>query len=100
MLLNQLREHVGTAHVLTDEADVAPYVQDWRGRYRGEVIAVVQPATTQEVAAVVQCCAKAGVKLIPQGGHTSMVGGATPVGTQRSEGTAPVVLSLRRMNRN
>lgn len=99
LLLEQLREHVGTAHVLTDAADVAPFVQDWRGRYRGEVIAVVQPATTQEVSAVVQCCAQAGVKLIPQGGHTSMVGGATPVGTQRSEGTAPVVLSLRRMNR-
>ena len=98
-LLTQLRAHVGDAHVLTEPSDVAPFVEDWRGRYRGEVMAVVQPATTMEVAAVVQSCAQAGVKLIPQGGHTSMVGGATPVGTRRAEGTAPVVLSLRRMNR-
>jgi len=98
-LLTQLRAHVGDAHVLTEPSDVAPFVEDWRGRYRGEVMAVVQPATTMEVSAVVQSCAQAGVKLIPQGGHTSMVGGATPVGTRRAEGTAPVVLSLRRMNR-
>ena len=98
-LLAKLREHVGAAHVLTEPSDVAPFVEDWRGRYRGEVMAVVLPATTQEVSAVVQSCAQAGVKLIPQGGHTSMVGGATPVGTRRAEGTAPVVLSLRRMNR-
>ena len=65
LLLEQLRGQVGNAHVLTDAADVAPFVQDWRGRYRGEVIAVVQPASTQEVSAVVQSCAQAGVKLIP-----------------------------------
>ena len=98
-LLTQLKAHVGASHVLTDTHDVEPYVQDWRGRYRGEVIAVVQPASTQEVAAVVKTCAQAGVKLIPQGGHTSMVGGATPVGARLDNGTAPVVLSLRRMNR-
>jgi FAD/FMN-containing dehydrogenase len=98
-LLTQLRELVGAAHVLTAPLDVEPFVQDWRGRYRGEVIAVVQPASTQEVAAVVKACAKAGVKLIPQGGHTSMVGGATPVGARLDNATAPVVLSLRRMNR-
>ena len=63
------------------------------------MIAVVQPASTQEVAAVVKTCAQAGVKLIPQGGHTSMVGGATPVGARRDNGTAPVVVTLKRMNR-
>ena len=64
-ILTSLREHVGTAHVLTEPSDVAPYVEDWRGRYRGEVMAVLQPATTQQVSAVVQICAQAGVKLIP-----------------------------------
>lgn len=98
-LIALLRTLVGESHVLTDNLDVAPYVEDWRGRYRGETLAVVQPCTTEEVAAVVKACAKAGVKIVPQGGHTSMVGGATPVGTRKDNGTAPVVLSLRRMNR-
>ena len=98
-LLDELRQLIGAPHVLTEPVDVAPFVEDWRGRYRGEVVAVVQPASTPEVAAVVQACARAGVKVVPQGGHTSMVGGATPVGARLDNGTAPVVVSMRRMNR-
>ena len=98
-LVDQLRQLIGAAHVLTEAQDVAPFVEDWRGRYRGEVLAVVQPATTQEVADIVKACAQAGVGIVPQGGHTSMVGGATPVGARRDNGTAPVVVALRRMNR-
>ena len=98
-LLATLHQLVGPTHVLTDPADVAPFVQDWRGRYRGEVVAVVEPASTEEVAAVVRACAQAGVKVVPQGGHTSMVGGATPVGARLDNGSAPIVLTLRRMNR-
>jgi len=98
-LLDELRHLIGASHVLTEPMDVAPFVEDWRGRYRGEVVAVVQPASTQEVADVVQACAQAGVKVVPQGGHTSMVGGATPVGARLDQGTAPVVVTMRRMNR-
>ncbi|MFJ3057521.1 FAD-binding oxidoreductase [Herbaspirillum sp. NPDC087042] len=98
-LLASLRQCVGQAHVMTAAADIEPYVQDWRGRYRGEVLAVVSPASTQEVSAVVRACAAAGVKVLPQGGHTGLVGGATPVNAQRAEGSAPVIVSLRRMNR-
>jgi FAD/FMN-containing dehydrogenase len=98
-LIDQLRHLIGATHVLTEPADVAPFVEDWRGRYRGEVLAVVHPASTQEAAAVVTACAQVGVRVIPQGGHTSMVGGATPVGARRDNGTAPVVVTLNRMNR-
>ena len=98
-LVATLHQLVGPTHVLTDPADVAPFVQDWRGRYRGEVVAVVEPASTEEVAAVVRACAQVGVKVVPQGGHTSMVGGATPVGARLDNGSAPIVLTLRRMNR-
>ncbi|OYU43063.1 MAG: hydroxyacid dehydrogenase [Burkholderiales bacterium PBB4] len=84
---------VGDAHVLT-EGDLTAYEQDWRKRERGHALAVVRPATTAEVAAVVKCCAAAGVSLVPQGGNTGMVVGSTPdaSGTQ-------VVLSLQRLNR-
>lgn len=98
-LIGVLREAVGERHVLTEAHDVAPFVQDWRGRYRGEVLAVVEPANTEEVAAIVRACAAAGVRVLPQGGHTGLVGGATPVGASIADGTAPVVIALRRMNR-
>ena len=91
--LAELRSIVGDAHVLT-EGDLTAYEQDWRKRERGRALAVVRPATTPEVAAVVKCCASAGVSIVPQGGNTGMVVGSTPdaSGTQ-------VVLSLQRLNK-
>ena len=98
-LLDSLRAAVGAANVLTAAADLAGFVEDWRGRYRGEVLAVVLPASTGEVSAVVRACVEAGVALLPQGGNTGMVAGATPVGARLDDGTAPVIVGLRRMNR-
>ncbi|WP_066703184.1 FAD-binding oxidoreductase [Curvibacter delicatus] len=92
-LLDQLRQIVGAANVLTD-GDLTAWELDWRRRERGRALAVVRPGTTEEVAAVVKACAAAGVSMVPQGGNTGMVVGSTPdaSGTQ-------VVLSLTRMNR-
>ena len=91
-LLDQLRQTIGAANVLT-EGDLSAYEQDWRKRETGKSLAVVRPANTQEVAAVVKDCVQAGVSIVPQGGNTGMVVGSTPdaTGTQ-------VVLSLLRMN--
>ncbi len=96
-LLAQLRSIVGAANVLTHEdpnADLSAWEQDWRKREHGRALAVVRPACTAEVAAVVQACVAAGTSIVPQGGNTGMVVGSTPdaSGTQ-------VVLSLTRMNR-
>src|SRR5271156_4565271 len=93
-LLATLRAIVGEANVLTSDADVAPYVTDWRDRYHGRARAVVRPASTSEVAAVVRCCAEHGVPLVPQGGNTGLCGGATP-----HETGGEVVVSLSRLNR-
>jgi FAD/FMN-containing dehydrogenase len=91
-LLPALRTIVGDAYVLT-EGDLTGYELDWRKRERGKALAVVRPASTAQVAQVVQACAAAGVSIVPQGGNTGMVVGSTPdaSGTQ-------VVLSLTRMN--
>ena len=93
-LLATLRAIVGEANVLTSDADVAPYVTDWRDRYHGHARAVARPATTAEVAAVVRCCAEHGVPIVPQGGNTGLCGGATP-----HESGGEVVVSLTRLNR-
>ncbi|MGA0572357.1 FAD-binding oxidoreductase [Variovorax sp. VNK109] len=91
-LIETLRGIAGAAHVLTD-GDLTAYEQDWRRRARGKSLAVVRPASTQEVAAVVKACVSAGASIVPQGGNTGLSVGSTPddSGTQ-------VVLSLQRMN--
>jgi FAD/FMN-containing dehydrogenase len=92
--LEALREIVGAANVLSGDAATEGYVRDWRGAYPGRALAVVRPATTSEVSAVVRACAREGVAIVPQGGNTGLVGGSTPDASGRE-----LVLSLRRMNR-
>ena len=93
-LLEQLTAIVGADHVLTGEADMAPHLVDWRGRYRGAARCVVRPASTGEVSAVVRACAQAGVAMVPQGGNTSLCGAGVP-----DAGGAAVLISLSRMNK-
>ena len=95
-LLDTLRAAVGPAHVLTHDdtaADLSAWEQDWRKRIHGRALAVVRPASTAEVAAVVRACAAAGSSIVPQGGNTGLVVGSTPdaSGTQ-------VLLSLTRLS--
>jgi FAD/FMN-containing dehydrogenase len=91
-VLARLRAAIGDAQVLVEPADTAPYLGDWRGRYRGEAPCVVRPGSTDDVAAVVRICAEAGLAIVPQGGNTGLCGGATPIGGE-------VVVSLVRLNR-
>jgi FAD/FMN-containing dehydrogenase len=91
-LLPRLASIVGEAHLLTAPADIEPFVNDWRGRYRGHPRAVILPASTAEVSAVVRACAEDGAPIVPQGGNTGLCGGATP-------GAGEVVVAMRRMNR-
>jgi len=85
---------IGAAHVLTDPADTMPYATDSRKRWFGKALAVVKPGTTEEVAAVVRLCAETRTPIVPQGGNTSLCGGATP-----DASGGQLVLSLARLNR-
>jgi FAD/FMN-containing dehydrogenase len=94
VFLTHCRELVGDEHVLTLEADVAPYLTDWRGRFTGRALAVLRPADPAQVAGLVRLCAAHRVPVVPQGGRTGLVIGGVPDDSGRA-----VVLSLRRLNR-
>lgn len=92
--LEALRAIVGPGHVLTDADLRATYETDWTRRWHGEALAVVRPASVEEVSAVVRACAAAGGAVIPQGGNTGLVGGSVP----RTLASRPqVVLSTLRL---
>jgi FAD/FMN-containing dehydrogenase len=93
-LLARLADIVGPAGLLTAPEDTAPFAEDWRGLYHGRTPAVVRPAGTGELAEVIRACAAAGVAVVPQGGNTSMVGGAVP-----AEDGSQIVVTTGRMNR-
>ncbi|RFD20188.1 FAD-binding oxidoreductase [Komagataeibacter melaceti] len=93
-LIARFTEIVGPTGILTDAADTAPFCTDWRDLYHGRALAVLRPADTEALSRIVRLCAEHDVPMVPQGGNTSMVGGATPDGTGRE-----VVICLSRMNR-
>ncbi|CAK0767354.1 FAD-binding oxidoreductase [uncultured Gammaproteobacteria bacterium] len=92
--LDMIRAVVGAKGWLDRAEEMAPYLTEYRGRFRGAAAAVVRPATTTEVAEVVRLCAEAQIPIVPQSGNTSLVGGSIPFETG-----SDLVLSLSRLNR-
>lgn len=92
-ILRRLTDAVGPRGIIDAVQDMDGYVADWRNLNRGRALCVLRPDNTQAVAAAVKLCADAGVAIVPQGGNTSMVDGATPDTSARQ-----VVLSLSRLN--
>ncbi len=93
-MIESLASCLAPGTIVTDQELIAPWLTDWRGRYHGAVAALLQPRVTDDVAAIVRAAAAHRVPLVPQGGNTSMVGGATP-----PEDGGAMILSLRRMDR-
>jgi FAD/FMN-containing dehydrogenase len=81
---------VGVSGVLTG-ADVAARPASWLRPEPSRAKAIVRPANTEEVAAVMRLCHEAGQTVIPVGGNTGLVEGATA-------GEGDILLSLERMN--
>jgi FAD/FMN-containing dehydrogenase len=92
-VLAALAAIVGETNVVTG-ADAAPYLTDWRKRFTGAALAVVRPASTEQVSRVVRLAAQHDLAIVPQGGNTGLCGGATP-----DAGSRNIVLSTSRLNR-
>ncbi len=89
-LIEELVGIVGMTGVLTG-ADVAARPASWLRPEPSRAKAIARPANTDEVSAVMRLCHSAGQAVIPVGGNTGLVEGATA-------GEDDVMLSLERMN--
>ncbi|UWU67513.1 FAD-binding oxidoreductase [Bradyrhizobium sp. NC92] len=94
-LIEAFRQLLGDTAVLTREEDLAGLTEDWRGRFHAPALCAVLPSTTEQVAAIVRLCVAHDTPVLPQGGNTSLCGGATPSG----QGKPPVIVALTRMRR-
>ena len=72
-VLDRLRAIVGEQRPDPGRADKQPFVTDWRGTLAGQAAAVVRPASTAEVSAVVKLCYDNGIAIVPQGGNTGLM---------------------------
>ena len=88
-----LLEILGADGIVTDAADVAPYLTDHRKLYHGRAQAVILPRSVEQISRVLQFCNEHRIGVVPHGGNTGYCGGATPDETGNQ-----IVLSLRRLN--
>jgi len=86
--LTDLRALLGDAHVLTGEA-TARFAKDWTGKWRADPLAVVRPASTDQVSQTLRIAARHGLAVVPVGGNTGLVGGTANTGA--------LMISLERM---
>jgi FAD/FMN-containing dehydrogenase len=92
--LARMKAAVGAKGFVDDVTDMAPYLVERRDLYKGRAAAILKPASTAEVSAVMKIAHETGTRIVPQGGNTGLVGGQIP-----SESGDEIVLSLSRMNR-
>jgi len=83
-----------SGRLVTDPEAMAPFLVDWRGLWRGDALAVVQPDTAADVATVMRWASSTNTPVTPQGGNTGLSGGSVP-----EAGGRGIVLSLTRLNR-
>ncbi len=78
--------------VIDDPVELAPYETDGFTAYRCLPLAVVLPASTEEVSRILAYLTREGVRVVPRGAGTSLSGGAIPLADA-------VVVGVARMNR-
>ncbi len=92
--LQRLSDVTGVRYALTEPADMASYMVEWRDRYVGKAAMVLRPGTVEEISRILEIANETCTAIVPQGGNTGLVGAQIPFET----GTE-VVLSLGRLNK-
>lgn len=90
-ILEQLKSVVGPKGFSTEQAEIAPHLEEWRSKYSGSSPLLLKPATPQEVSAILALCNQSGTAVVPQGGNTGLVGAQIPFNNE-------ILISLSRLN--
>ena len=88
----RLKQAAGPKGWSEDAAEIAPHLQEWRGKYKGRSALLLKPQATAQVSAILAICNETKTPIVPQGGNTGLVGGQIPLNGE-------ILLSLERMNK-
>ena len=88
----RLKDAAGPKGWSEDASEIAPHLQEWRGKYQGKSSLLLKPDSTEAVSRILAICNETRTAIVPQGGNTGLVGGQIPFDNE-------VLLSLSRMNR-
>ena len=85
---------VGEKNILTEQKELTKYSKDWRGFYNNKSLCVVFPINTKILKEIVIFCFENDIKIVPQGGNTSLTGASVP--TYKSQ---EIIINFSKMNK-
>ena len=94
--IDSLKKIVGNSNALDHEEDIHPFLEDWRGQLKGSTPLILFPDNTDHVQKVVRYCHENDIKIVSQGGNTSLCGANVP---NSSEHKLEIVVNTSKMNR-
>ena len=93
-VIDQLTLIVGEKNILTEQKELTKYSKDWRGFYNNKSLCVVFPINTKKLKEIVIFCFENDIKIVPQGGNTSLTGASVP--TYKSQ---EIIINFSKMNK-
>ena len=93
-IFDKLTLIVGEKNILTEQKELTKYSKDWRGFYNNKSLCVVFPINTKTLKEIVIFCFENDIKIVPQGGNTSLTGASVP--TYKSQ---EIIINFSKMNK-
>jgi len=85
---------VSKKKIIIKEKELSKYNNDWRGFYSFKSICVVFPKSANEISKILKFCFTNNIKVVPQGGNTSLTGASVP-----SKNNYEIIINLNKMNK-
>ena len=93
-IIRNLKKIIKDKNILEDIKVIKNYNKDWRGFYSFKSFCVVFPESAEEIKKIVKLCNKENIKIVPQGGNTSLTGASVP-----SRNNYEIILNFKKINK-
>ena len=93
-LFVDLTKIVGKKNILTNDEDLTKYNNDWRGFYKNKSLCVLFPESVNIIKKIVKYCYKKNIKIVPQGGNTSLTGASVPTYNNKE-----IIINFSKLNK-
>ena len=93
-IVKNLNKILNNKNIIYDNLELDKYNKDWRGFFNFKCICAIFPETKEEIEKIVLFCNKNDIKIIPQGGNTSLTGSSVP-----TKDNYEIILNLKKLNR-
>ena len=94
--IEKLKQIAGEGNFLDSDKDISPFLEDWRGHIQGTTPLVLFPINTEKVQEIIRYCYDNDIKIVSQGGNTSLCGANVP---NSKDDQLEIVLNSSKLNR-